>query len=870
MLLAKTTTKRKVIKTRRHKPEPTIGDLKKITSVDSFTKRYVTLSVIILFATTAFWALLGANIQRGNADQSVNAYLFENFGTFRGAQIPGQHSFLIKWPLFLLIKLFGYAPFVFTVFTIGIVVVTVAILVAIMYRIERRPLVFGTLCLGLASVLLLVPAVPYAGGILPVNMAMITARNLEYLLYIASIALLIRSPRFRSRRLWVTVAIMSLLIASDKLFLTLSIGGALLAITAYALARCWNLVNLSAHWLISGLVAGVGAIGIFWFINTSRITHVVSQTSAGPYGLTRNIHGLVIGGIYAILGLLTNFGANPAFGTTMLRDTPSQAIMRLVSISGITFIINATILLGGVFIMWRLISSSLFYNKNKKAGLDTSFRLSIILIWTTVAAFCAFIVSNHDYVVDARYLTISLFAVFISIATFASKKQWQTKKVVIAGLILVFGILAGIPTVIRSYQADRSALSAINERNSLVAQALAQHPVNVLVGDYWRVIPTKLEAHSQLKVMPLSDCAQARHVLSSTAWQPDLRKHSFAYLLSFEQSPTDYPSCTLDDVITVYGRPNKSVLIAGTFSQPKEQLLFYDHGVNLKKPGTVRKKPGTVLPITLNELPKTSCVGPTPINIVAHEDDDLLFMNPDIIHDINAGYCIRTVYITAGDAGSGSLYWVGRERGSEAAYDLMDGPPQDIWTERIVKLATNEFVTIANPRGNHKISLIFMRLPDGNINGNGFKNSHYESLARLEANKISVMHSVDGQSSYTSSQLTAALTLLMYSYQPTEIRTQSNYVGHKSPDHSDHMAVGHFVKKAYKQYEGRIIIPLKFYIGYPIRGMPENISGKDLQAKQNTFFAYTKYDGKACGLVTKCLHNSAYGFYLSRQYQSPY
>src|SRR5262245_7566617 len=46
---------------------------------------------------------------------------------------------------------------------------------------------------------------------------------------------------------------------------------------------------------------------------------------------------------------------------------------------------------------------------------------------------------------------------------------------------------------------------------------------------------------------------------------------------------------------------------------------------------------------------------------VAHEDDDLLFLSPDILHAIQAGdTCVRTVYLTAGDAGNDESYWSGR------------------------------------------------------------------------------------------------------------------------------------------------------------------------------------------------------------------
>jgi LmbE family N-acetylglucosaminyl deacetylase len=349
--------------------------------------------------------------------------------------------------------------------------------------------------------------------------------------------------------------------------------------------------------------------------------------------------------------------------------------------------------------------------------------------------------------------------------------------------------------------------------------------------------------------------------------------------LTLEGNLTNYPNCTLKQVVNYYGRPNASVLIAGTLSQPKELLMYYDYGIHTNKPKNPQppQGPATVLPINLSQLPDTSCSTLTVMNIVAHEDDDLLFMNPDLTHEIQAGYCIRTIYLTAGDDGRGEYYWLSREEGSEAAYDNMLGKsPSTIWVQRIVELSSHEYIAVSNPKGNTNISLIFMHLPDGNLSGQGFNSSGYESLAKLYSGKINVINSVDHQSYYSSAQLTAALSALMDAYQTTEINTQSDFISTQYPDHSDHMTVSLFVKQAYKQYEtqqyaNQVVIPINFYIGYPIRQMPSNVSGKDLQEKTATFFAYDKYDFGNCQSMQQCVNNnSTYVFYLTRQYKNSY
>src|ERR1019366_7638797 len=106
------------------------------------------------------------------------------------------------------------------------------------------------------------------------------------------------------------------------------------------------------------------------------------------------------------------------------------------------------------------------------------------------------------------------------------------------------------------------------QRDDSVAQVLQRHYTDILVGNYWRVIPTKLASQSNLNVSPLSDCTQATSSLTSTTWQTDLYTHSFAYSLSLDKGLTNAPSCNIKQVIAAYGKPNESSLIAGNLSNP--------------------------------------------------------------------------------------------------------------------------------------------------------------------------------------------------------------------------------------------------------------------------------------------------------------
>ncbi len=840
-----------------------------------FLKAYVIGSLILLFATTIFWSLLSAKVQQGNADQLVNTLLFEHSKTFHGALIPGQHTFLLKWPFFLLIRLLGSSPVMITAFTVIIVTITVAAFTYILHKIENRPLVFGTLCLALASVLISIPAQPYAGALLPANMAMISTRNLEYLLYIGSLILITKTPRIKDRNLIFAILGLSILFASDKLFLSLSIAGAFLALIIYSLIKKWHYVSISVNWIITSLVGATLASLILWIINVTHFTNIIGQSSNSPYGLVQNVHSLALGIVYGFFGLLTNFGANPASNYTILRNVPSQTLHGLFSLGGLAIVINAVLFVAAIYAVFVVTRNS-FSKIKMQSRFTKSNSLAIMLIWTTVIAAGLFIFTQHDYAVDSRYLTISFFTLFISGAVYLRSRKWLARDVVIVGAIITIGIFLGAFNTLHFYHEDSSAVKDVNQRDSQIAEILNHHQIDTLIGDYWRVIPTKLITKSSFNVMPLASCTDPRNTLTSLAWQTNLTKHSFAYLISFDKSLTDYPTCNVNQVIKQYGKPNSSTLIEGSLSKPTELLLFYDNGIQTKKPAPVTYNPqllATIFPINLSGLLNTVCPKPTVMNIVAHQDDDLLFMSPDLLNSIANKDCIRTVYLTAGDAGTGKFYWLAREQGAEAAYSQMIGY-KGIWIQKIVQISKNEFVTIANPKHNTEISLIFMHLPDGNLKGEGFQSNHYQSLQALEQSKIKTINSVDGQSYYSLPQLTSAITTIMHVYQPSEIRTQASYLSTTFPDHVDHIAVGRLVKTAYthyeqQQYAGQVIIPLTYYIGYPIRDFPVNVSGTLLDHKVDAYLEYAKHDTAVCQSIGQCNSNSTFGFYLYRQYKKP-
>ncbi len=836
----------------------------------SFRTFFVVAALAILFVTTIFWSFLGAVVHQGNADQLVNAFLFEQGDTLSKAIMPSQHTFLLKWPLFWLIKTLGYTYIANVAVTVAVTLATVGAVTFVIYRIlAKKPIAFGLVCLTMAAVLLPIAAQPYAGAILPVNMAMLTTRNLEYAVYIGALLLLVRLPKISPKlwQFWVATGLFGLLIASDKLFLTLSIGGAILTLVASALWRNRQFVIFAANWLAASAFGALAAFGILAVIN-KFVTHIAGDAGANPYGLVQNLHDFALGVAYGALSIFTNLGANPAFDANQLKQIPAYAATHLFSFGGLAFIANLGVVAVVVIAVKKILATHIVAKKQRKP-FDATAGLAVALVATSLVAIAAFVATNHYYPVDARYQAILFFAAMISLAVYAREQTWLVQKVLpISGLLLA-GIVSGLFAAAANYHSDMDATASLNNRNALVATAMGEHGgSNILMGDYWRVVPIRQASNSKVSILPLSSCTEPRGILTSTAWQPANDTQPFAYLLTYGSHSPDFPECSLSDIVAKYGKPNASTIISGSLDAPQETLLFYDHGVNSNPNNNKPTVPATVVPIDLQNYQSASCPGKTIITTVAHQDDDLLFMNPDQIHSLRAGDCLRTIYITAGDAGGNDLYWLGREKGSQEAHDWMDGPDKNIWLQRIIKLGDHQYITIATPRGKPNISLIYIRLPDGNVKGNGFKQDHFESLAKLESGHIPALNSVDGQSSYTKADLTNALVSLMEFYKPSEVRTQAvQSLSLRYPDHSDHLAVGRYTHIAYDQYKKQSgsEAPISYYVGYPIHDSQPNIFGQDYQDKASAFFIYSQYDDGGCTTFVTCNTRSVYGEYLKRQ-----
>ncbi|MBB4739556.1 LmbE family N-acetylglucosaminyl deacetylase [Actinoplanes octamycinicus] len=257
--------------------------------------------------------------------------------------------------------------------------------------------------------------------------------------------------------------------------------------------------------------------------------------------------------------------------------------------------------------------------------------------------------------------------------------------------------------------------------------------------------------------------------------------------------------------------------------------------------------------------PSRAAAGPgrCALTVVAHEDDDLLFVNPEISDDIAAGRCVTTLYVTSGDAARGPDYWRSRERGEMAAYARMAGRPAR-WTEqtRLVRGHPVHRATLAGTR----ITLLFLRLPD---RVGGWPD---QTLQLLWLDPSVRMYTLDAGHRYTRATLLTVLTAVMVIYQPTVIRTLDFRGAYGDGDHDDHHTVAYLTHAAQLRY--RTPHRITGHLGYPVARRPANLTAARYRAKLGHFLAYAPHDRVVCQTADRC-DRGGYGAYLRRDVRVP-
>lgn len=225
--------------------------------------------------------------------------------------------------------------------------------------------------------------------------------------------------------------------------------------------------------------------------------------------------------------------------------------------------------------------------------------------------------------------------------------------------------------------------------------------------------------------------------------------------------------------------------------------------------------------------------------IVAHMDDWQLFMNPNVSWELsNKENKVVFIYTTGNDAGGDKAFWMANE---EAAISSVCFGISDL----LYLDGEREIVNINNHVlhrwcGGNAVCY-FLRLPDGNVTGNGFSSQGYQSLQKLYRRQISSIKPLDGSTLYHGWQdfvntLQGIIDNEVDGFSSVKINHPETNKTINPGDHSDHRTTGIAVQAIpkYNQYNNFS------YIGYNLRNYPVDLWGEDLFWKIAQFAVYDK------------------------------
>lgn len=227
--------------------------------------------------------------------------------------------------------------------------------------------------------------------------------------------------------------------------------------------------------------------------------------------------------------------------------------------------------------------------------------------------------------------------------------------------------------------------------------------------------------------------------------------------------------------------------------------------------------------------------------VVAHQDDWQLFHGQQAFLDLQApGTRVVFIYTTAGDAGGSEEWWQRREQGAVASQALPIGltapDPEPIWinSHSITVYDAGSFVSY------------HLRLPDGNVSGDGFSSTGYASLKKLQAGDISEIATVDGLAQYAGWEDFCATLGGIIEREGYDANTWVNAADWSwacSPnDHWDHKATADAVRTIAGDRLNRL-----WFVTYSTKDRPANLLQRERANKASVFWAYAQVVVPLCG-----------------------
>nr|WP_321574902.1 PIG-L family deacetylase [Paraburkholderia franconis] len=223
------------------------------------------------------------------------------------------------------------------------------------------------------------------------------------------------------------------------------------------------------------------------------------------------------------------------------------------------------------------------------------------------------------------------------------------------------------------------------------------------------------------------------------------------------------------------------------------------------------------------------------MTVVAHLDDDLLFVEPAISERLRAGWCVTVVHLIGGANGAKFDYVLKREEGTRLAYARLAGVSND-WDEATIHIA-GEPVFELRLKQQPRVRLLELRLPGGAVRGGRVPLALlWDQGATLTTYPMG--HGEGAPGHYARDSLSATLRSILEG--ATRIFTLN-------PDtvpfieHPDHIYAARLTRHVAQSLAHAV--PISYFVTYPIGNWPVNLPAEEAQRKRDVAATYFAVDG---------------------------
>lgn len=283
-------------------------------------------------------------------------------------------------------------------------------------------------------------------------------------------------------------------------------------------------------------------------------------------------------------------------------------------------------------------------------------------------------------------------------------------------------------------------------------------------------------------------------------------------------------------------------------------------------------------------LPASTTAGSV-VQVVAHPDDDLFFMNPDLSRSLLTGTPLTTLYLTSGEAdgrngaGGGAAkdpeqpadrahYAEARQNGIRSAYAQMaTGDRTSAWRRTVIPTAgggqAELDVLVAKPN----VNLVWLQMREARApvadTADSLRGLWYGRIPALVP-QLASGTPVKQAHTYTKDQVIAAIAGILERYKPTTIRMQDPTPGRYSDtgrytDHQDHMYGARFAQAGAASYAARVPVgerprfAVQSYLGYHNGTLPHALDPQTAETKIGFLKTYAWHDKQNyCGSPSGC------------------